>query len=139
MNLNLRQKWTPYYPLCIELIHTVTYRATGQLQASCAGVHPRLLTPGWKRNQGGQFQGQRGQEEEGKTLANRCREPSNTLSSVTLWQNTCHPSKTTTQFGPLAYQPKARCSNPPLASRCDHAIIFLLVEYQPKGQMSLWD
>ena len=32
-----------------------------------------------------------------------------------------------------ASQPKARCSNPPLASRCDHVIIFLLVECQPEG------
>ena len=54
MNLNLRQKRAPYSISPVkELIHPVTDRETGQLQASCAGVHPRMLTPGWRRNQVG--------------------------------------------------------------------------------------
>lgn len=89
------------YPLCKELIHPVTDRATGQL-ASCAGVHPRMLTPGWRRNQSGQFQGQSVQEEEGKTLAHRCLKPSKyTFLSLTVAEDMSSIQNNNTVWTPI--------------------------------------
>lgn len=96
-------KWAPYSlcPCAKELIHPVTDRATGQL-ASCAGVHPRMLTPGWRRNQSGQFQGQSVQEEEGKTLAHRCLKPSKyTFLSLTVAEDMSSIQNNNTVWTPI--------------------------------------
>ena len=104
MNLNLRQKRAPYSIFPVQRTYSPSHRQGNWTTVGllCRGPSQNA-DPRMAEKPSGQFQGQSVQEEEGKTLAYRCLEPSNTLSSVSLWQKTCHPSKATKQFGPLPY------------------------------------